>query len=448
MRFILELYLGKLFAFLTDRIDKNRGTSFAGYCILKLDRKFISKFKGIHKDQVILVSGTNGKSTTTHLIVHILKHNGHKVISNVSGANLASGIATCLIKNSDCHGRVKEGYLVLEVDERTLKYILDWIPAKHLLITNIMTDQVARNGYPEFIYNIFSDIIQKDMTLYLNNDDPRSKAFESLGTEVVYYGCERMNFNKQKQSLFDITMPCPKCHHKITFEYMNGSNIGHFYCSNCGYSNQKKIKYCVKSIDFKKGSAEILDTKFKLPYTASFMIYNYAAAISLTHHLGNSIHTIVDAFQNFRNIEGRIETFQFNQKKIFYLRMKQENPETLQAAIDVVIRDKHKKAVVIGLCVIDDFIPFYSNTFYSFDCQFDGLKAETVEKIICFGETICYDVANRLIYDGIPLNKIEMIPSNDGNQILTSIAQCQSTHVYLITWLKIYHQILSSVPSC
>lgn len=357
MRFLLELYIAKFLAFIVDKLDKRRGTSFAGRQILKLDKEFVSKFKGIDGDKVILVTGTNGKSSTTNLLHHVFKSCGEKVISNLAGANLRSGIATCFIKNSNMKGEINEGYIILEVDERTLKYILDWIPAKHLVVTNIMTDQVARNGYPEFIYNMLADHIHGGLTLYLNSDEPRSKSFEDLAGEKVYYGCEKMSSAFTRDGEMDITLPCPKCHSKIEFDYHNVSNIGNFRCTRCDHSSGE-ADYRVTDIDFSHRSASILGRRFAMPYTAPFMVYNYAAAVAVADRMGLDKTKIIDSFDSFKNIEGRIESVKYMGKNIRYMRTKQENPETCQSALDAIAKDKGKKVVVIGLCTIDDWVPF------------------------------------------------------------------------------------------
>ena len=442
MLFVIELFFAKIIAKLVDLIDSKRGTSFIGRNILKIDKNFVSKFKGIDRDKVVLITGTNGKSSTTNLLHHIFKDAGEKVIANLAGANLRSGIATCFVKNSYFSGKIKDGYIILEVDERTLKYILDWVPAGHLVITNIQTDQVARNGYPEYIYNMLSDHIPRDITLYLNSDEPRSKSFEDLVDNVVYFGCERMPSAFTREDDFDVTMPCPKCHSRIEFEYMNVSNLGKFHCTGCDFCSEKTPEYEVVSIDFRGMSAGISGELFHMPYKAPFMVYNYAAGVAVAKSsMGLDIDRIISAFDNFKNIEGRIEAVDFAGKTLRYMRTKQENPDTLQSALDAIAADRGKKVVAMGLCTIDDWVPFYSNTFYSYDCDFSALMEADVEKFICFDPVTCHDIANRLVFAGCPPEKIEIIPTVEPEKLLERIAKAESENVYLITLLKIFHEI-------
>lgn len=439
MRFIVELWIAKFLARLAELIDSSRGTSFAGRHILKLDKDFISKFKGISKDKVIIVTGTNGKSSTTNLLSHIFQSCGEQVISNLAGANLRSGIATCLIKNSRLNGRVKRGYLILEVDERTLKYILNWIPTGHLIITNIQTDQVARNGCPEYIYNMLADHIPEDITLYLNNDEPNSKSFSALAQKTVFYGVERMSCSYEPQGDLSVTAPCPRCHQKIAFSYYNLSNLGKFHCSACGYGSEEQADLTVSSVNFKSMTASFDGQSFHMPYRNPFMVYNYAAAIAAAKAAGLDARCIAASFDSFVNIEGRIDEAECGGKTIRYVRTKQENPDTLQSALDYIAADKSKKVVLIGLGAVTDVVPYYTNTFYSFDCNFDGLVNANVERFICFDDPTCYDVTNRLVYAGCPRNKIETLQTSDMHTVLEALDQCESSNCYLIAKLENFH---------
>ena len=91
--FYLEILLGKFLLFLCHLIDKNRGTNIVGEMMMKLDKRFISKFK-VDPSRVVVITGTNGKSTATNLLSHIFKKSGRVVVSNLEGANLIGGIAT------------------------------------------------------------------------------------------------------------------------------------------------------------------------------------------------------------------------------------------------------------------------------------------------------------------------------------------------------------------
>ena len=116
LRFIIALWIGKLLYKIIDRIDKERGTNLPGKIAFKISKDFIKNFKNINYDKVIFITGTNGKSTSNNMIVNGLEKSGHKVCTNLAGANLITGIATALIKNSTMFGKIKSEYCVFVSD--------------------------------------------------------------------------------------------------------------------------------------------------------------------------------------------------------------------------------------------------------------------------------------------------------------------------------------------
>ena len=126
----------------------------------------------------------------------------------------------------------------------------DQLPAKNLLITNLQKDQVQRNGDPDFIYRRIKKVAgDSELRLFLNNEEPRSKSFESDAKEVVTFGVGKHGESFGKNGSY-VTMACPKCHRKITFEYYNNDGIGSFICKNCGLDGTGKADYSVENTDF------------------------------------------------------------------------------------------------------------------------------------------------------------------------------------------------------
>ena len=185
-KFYIALWSAKFVAFVINRIDKTRGTNKSGQIACKMCDSFISYFKNIDYNKVIMVTGTNGKSTTVNMIAHTLQQAGKDIATNIEGANLITGVATTLIKNSTLTGKFKKEILLLETDERSLAAIHKLIPGKHLCITNLQKDQVQRNGDPDYIYQKIKPVITKEMNIYVNNEEPRVKSFEDFAGKTIY----------------------------------------------------------------------------------------------------------------------------------------------------------------------------------------------------------------------------------------------------------------------
>lgn len=439
--FIVALWIGKLTNILC-KITHKSGTFISGEIAKKIQKDFVKYFTNIDYSKVIFVTGTNGKSTSTNIIAHTLKSAGKKVATNSEGANMMSGIATTLIKNSSIFGKFKKEFLVLEIDERSLKSIREVLPAKNLCISNLQKDQVQRNGDPDFIYSMFKDVVNKDVTLFLNNEEPRSKSLEDFAGKVVYYSIEKNSKTYYKNDFYNITLPCPKCNHKIKYDYYNIENIGKFECTHCNYKSSEKPDILITDINYDKMTFKNGNDTYKVTYTNPFYIYNFALCIAICKQFDIQYKDIQKSFSSFINPANRREVYKYKGKTIHYLRIKQENPETLQNALDTLARDKRPKALFMGLYEIKDFTPAYTNTFYFFDCNFKPVVDSGVESYVCFSKTVAYDCANRMIYDGAPIEKIKIFDiEDDFETIFKPLENIKTNNIYIITGMKPYKKI-------
>jgi UDP-N-acetylmuramyl tripeptide synthase len=447
LRFLLALWIGKGCAFAVRVIVPNRGSNIPGEIALKLAPEFLRGFRGIEYGKAVFITGTNGKSTTNNLATHVFQAAGRRVCSNSEGANLKAGVATTLLKRSTVSGKLKDEYLFLEVDERSLATVHDAVPAKYVCVTNIQKDQVQRNGDPDYIYQKIKAVVSADkagtddITLFVNNEEPRSKSLERFVGRSIRFGVAPHACGLTTEGPFGVTMPCPVCHDALDFSHRNLAGVGIFSCPSCGFASEAVPDCLVEDVNFEDGTFRIGGFFCHWEYTAPHFLYNYALAAAIALELGLSHADIAKACDTFTNIGGRMETFRYREKTVRYIRIKQENPETLQSALDVIAADRNEKAFLIGLDVVDDIIPHYSNTFYAFDCNFESFARSHVEKSICFSKTICYDMANRLRYAGIPEEQIDILDTDDEPAILRALELCRARTVYLITWIKKYEKL-------
>ena len=441
-RFAIALAGGKLCYALCKAFARNRGSNLPGAVALKLDPDFLKQIKNIDSEKTVFITGTNGKSTANNMVVHAFKTDGRSVCSNLEGANMKPGVATALINNISAGGRFNKEYLILEIDERSLSSVAGDIKPGYICITNIQKDQVQRNGDPDYIYRKIKNVIEKtdDLILYVNNEEPRSKSLGE-GKHVVSFGVAQNAHGFEPDAGWEVTMPCPLCSEALSFTWYNLAGVGAFRCPACGFSSGGPADYSISEVDYDSGSFRAEGEMYRLAYPAEFYLYDYALCLCLCLEFEIGADSLRKAFETFENIGGRTETFTHSGKEIKYMRIKQENPETLQSALDTIAIDKSNKVFVLGPAVVDDIVPHYSNTFYTFDCSFDILIKSGVERVICFGDTIAFDTANRLRYAGVPDDNIEILNTDDDEKILAAIAACETNNVYLITWIKKFEKL-------
>ena len=445
MKFRFALLAAKFTAWAINIVAKGRGTNLPGKIALKFDPDFISHIKGLDPDKTIFVTGTNGKSTTTNLMAHVFKKAGFRVAVNLEGANLIGGVVVSLLKNCSLSGQLNADVVLMETDERFLPIIHKQLPAKHLCITNVQKDQVQRNGEPEIIRRKILSVISEDMTVYVNGDEPNALSLGEKAGRCVKYGVDRnkSSFDK-KNDFFSVTAPCPICHEAIVYDHYNIDNIGSFHCPSCGFGAAAN-DYLATEIDFDAKTFHVGDKVYDFKYSTPYFLYCYIAALTVASEFGASSDVISDAFADFALQGGRMETVKVGTKEIKYLRMKQENPETVQSALNVIADDPTPKIFLLGLDELVDFDPHYTNTFYTFDCDFRRLIASGIERCICFSGTVAYDAGLRMLYDGFAEEKLTVLPTNDDKTIIDELEKYDCDNVYLITWLHKYEALAEYV---
>ncbi len=433
MKFLITLWISKFVAFAVNLIDKKRGSNYAGKVATKLMPDFVSHFKKIDYNKVIFVSGTNGKSTTTNLIYHTLTSAGKTVASNVEGANMMSGVATTLIKHSTMRGELNKEFLVLEIDERSLPGIRKQLPGRHMGITNLQKDQVQRNGDPDFILRKFRNAIGTDMTLYLNNEEPRSRSLEECCGHAVYFSVNANSRTYTNDDFFTVTLPCPKCGHPIAYNYYNLANIGNFHCTKCNYGSLDTPDVQITAVDFEKNTFALDGKLWTVPYNNPFYIYNFAMAIAICRCAGLTDPQIAAGFMNFKNPASHEDILLYRGKEIHYLRGKQENPEALQSELDIIAADPREKVVFVGLYRIADFNPHYSGSFYFFDCDFTPIVRSNTTGYVAFSQTEANDIAARMILAGAAPETVTVCDTDDMNQVFANLEKTDTKVIYVLT---------------
>src|ERR671924_245138 len=172
-RLSAALMAGRAAATLSRRLGRGGGTVIAGHLVPRLAPGALRDVTASLPNGSIVVSGTNGKTTTTRLLAHILRGAGMQPIHNRAGANLLSGLFTAVAQATDWQGRPRGDVGLFEVDEATLPRALEHVQPRVLVLHNIFRDQLDRYGEVHYVASLWHQAVAglgSATTLVLNAD--------------------------------------------------------------------------------------------------------------------------------------------------------------------------------------------------------------------------------------------------------------------------------------
>src|SRR3989338_3979653 len=302
MIFLLSLWLSKLLSIIISACKLGQASNFPGKVALLITNDFLTHFKFNKEIKIILITGTNGKSTTCGLLCNILKSAGCKVITNKAGANLLSGISSTLSFHSDIFGNIEEKYLVLEVDEATLPLITKFIKVNFIAVTNLFRDQLDRFGELDTTAKLIEKGINNcsNATVILNADDSRV-AFLKANNKKIYYGINRvipegspLNDKIWLNDPQENTV-CPECKSELVFTTKLMAHLGNYKCKQCNFKRPEpdfavsgfKADDLIINFDISSNSFSQSKNNFFLPMIGLFNLYNALCSIAIAKTILN-----------------------------------------------------------------------------------------------------------------------------------------------------------------
>ena len=369
-------------------------TALPGKIALKFNPDLLSILNKWCKKKVI-ITGTNGKTTTNNLINHILNSEYDNVLSNLRGANMPQGVASAFLNNT------KEEYEwgVFEVDEGSILDVVKYIKPDYVLITNFFRDQLDRFGEIENTAKIVYEALKPlDTTLILNADDPLVSKFKDLGKKNVYYGVEKSKFSTSNQRVVESRF-CPVCASSLDYEYFNYGQLGKYHCNECEFKNPdydytiSTIMYCNNEYHFDVKISDGKSHEFIFRYDGIYNAYNSCAAITFSIEAGLSIYEVTKRIENFEYKLGRMENFEFNDKIIKIVLVK--NPIGLTEVLNSISNDKRKKSI---LFILNDNPADGTDVSWIWDADLEIIhKINNLKSIYCSGIR-AEDIALRIKY--------------------------------------------------
>ena len=421
---IISILVTKFTIFLTKTILKG-GTTFPGKVALKLDKEILTKVASEYK--VILVTGTNGKTTTTSMIYNILKENGHSVITNNTGANLYSGIVTTFIDNYKFLDKNDEKFAVIEVDEANVKFITEKITPSIITVTNLFRDQLDRYGE---VYTTLTKILEgvynvPTSKLILNGDESLLGKLD-VKNPIDFYGFKtHINENKTIDINADAKF-CKFCKTPYQYNFVTYNHLGDYYCTGCGYK-RPEIKYGVDEIldlTSESSTVKINNTEIFLSQSGVYNIYNALCAYSITKELGVDDLTIKKSLESQSSSFGRQETINIDNKEVKIILVK--NPAGYNQALDTLCLSKDPFSAAF---ILNDNYADGRDVSWIWDVNFEHLNDVELDEIYVSGLR-SYDMAVRLKTAGLDSSKFSI--NEEYDELTESIKKSKNNKVYIL----------------
>lgn len=404
-RFYFALWVGKGISALLKLAGK-KGTTFPGKVALRIEPKLIGELGSAYSDGIVMITGTNGKTTTANLLANILRAAGKVFAFNQAGANLVTGITGALLENTRWSGRSKVKLALLEVDEATVPKLCQQVTPNIAVITNFFRDQLDRYGELDTTVKLVREAIPDETDLILNADDPLVAQIGKGRLHTLYYGVERTPESKEESTETREARFCPACGESLEYTLFHYGQLGIYSCPECRY---KRPDPPVLAEDVRSEDGELKFrvglTLFSVGLQGYYNLYNALAALTAAKRLGIKEREIERGLREFVPQAGRMEQFILPEGKVTLTLVK--NPTGFNQVLQTLFQVKERPVRL--LIAINDLAADGRDISWLWDVDFEilGEESQRIQKIICSGLR-AEDMAVRLKYAGVPIDKLQM----------------------------------------
>ena len=351
------------------------GSAFPGLVIEKIDPYFTRDVLASLPYGVVIVSGTNGKTTTTKMVVELLESQGLKVFTNRTGSNFARGVTAALLADINYKGEIDADIAVLELDEAHAVKFVDVVAPKHSLLLNVMRDQLDRFGEIDTTARMLEHIAKATQeTVVLNREDPRVAAIaDEISLTPHYFGLApelKAQFSSGDESGL-ITKDVPA---SITLQAFSGDTAT-FLIGDTPVTTSLKLR-------------------------GIYNIFNAAAALTLARAvMGNKLDAkkLIACLADIEPAFGRGETLMIDEQPVELVLVK--NPSGFRLALQSFAAAEYATMIAINDNYADG-----RDMSWLWDVDFASLQATGVHTI---SGVRAYDMALRLQYDDVEVSQVD-----------------------------------------
>ncbi|MBA2517400.1 MAG: DUF1727 domain-containing protein [Solirubrobacterales bacterium] len=429
MLFAAKLAAAKAVGAVVRRAGRGGGTSLPGKVLMRVEPHAIGRLARRLEDGNVVISATNGKTTTAAMVATILERTGRTLVHNRAGANMAGGVASALAAASRRGGHTIDGdFGLFEVDEFWLGPIVSELEPRALLLSNLFRDQLDRYGELDTIADRWASVVAGRVAgtrLVLNADDPlvadlaRAGAAAdtpapptatSLGdaTRPLHFGIEDDDLAQGELQHASDSKHCRRCGHAYVYDLVLLAHLGHYHCPNCGARRPEPAVVArdvelrgIRSATFTL-STPAGDARVELPLPGLYNVYNALGAAALCLALGVGIGDVAAGLGAVAPAFGRAETVELSGRATSILLVK--NP----AGANEVLRTLALEGGELDLLgVLNDRIADGRDVSWVWDADWE-LLAPLIRRMTCSG-TRAPELALRLKYAGVDPQNLSVV---------------------------------------
>jgi UDP-N-acetylmuramyl tripeptide synthase len=419
---------GKATGALSRVTRRGGGTTLPGDIARAIDPNVLTKLASDLTQGSVVITGTNGKTTTARLVSYLLEGAGYKVVSNRAGANLIFGATAAALNKAGTSGKLNADWGVFEIDEASLPKAVDEIKPRATLVLNLFRDQLDRYGELEAIAKkierALSALPEQSATL-LNADDPRvAEIGLGLPTPPTWFGLDDISVAAPELPHAADARTCPRCGASLKFDAVYVGHDGVYSCPNHDFERPAPTITArnIKLDGFDSFSATVDGTRIDIPLGGLYNTYNVLAAFAVATTLGLEPAYIADRLKNFSAAFGRQERIEFRGRHLNLVLSK--NPagfnETLRTAVELARGTSF-------LIALNDRKADGTDVSWIWDVDFEQLKGKAT--VVVPAGNRAHDLAVRLKYAGVPAAPPETDPGKALDLLIKMTNEGDTAHL-------------------
>jgi lipid II isoglutaminyl synthase (glutamine-hydrolysing) len=412
---------------LARRAGRGGGTSLPGKVLMRLEPHAIGELAARLPRGSVVISATNGKTTTAAMAASVLEQAGIALVHNRAGANMAGGVASTLLAASRPGATIDGELGLFEVDEFWLDRIGPELEPRAILLGNLFRDQLDRYGELETIADRWAALVAAltgRAQLALNADDP---LIADLGRErpgVTYFGVEDPSMAMPEMQHASDSKHCRRCGAAYVYEAIYFGHLGRYRCPSCGQQRpQPSVAAEQIELDGTRSASFTLrapagSVAVSLPLPGLYNVYNALGAAALCLALGVSLDAVAAGLGRVTAAFGRAERIRIGDVELSILLVK--NPAGANEILRTLVLER---APLDVLGILNDRTADGRDVSWIWDADFEIL-APHLRRATCAG-TRAGELALRLKYAGVPADRLHVVPSVPGalDQALASTGE-------------------------